>query len=99
MVIRHRGKIKWKPAYFMPEQFKMLREARIEDLKVSKPISDDYQSEEIEKNPISDGIYKKGKNSSLRNLLISLFGKMNQIGVSYTNSNLLMFAAKRYLKS
>lgn len=48
MGIRDRGKMKWQSAFFMPEQMKMIREARREDLKVSKPILDEYQIEEFE---------------------------------------------------
>jgi hypothetical protein len=48
MGIRDRGKMKWQPASFLPDQLRMLREARLEDSKVEKPLLDEYQWEEIE---------------------------------------------------
>ncbi|OIK14576.1 hypothetical protein BIV60_11455 [Bacillus sp. MUM 116] len=47
-MIRDRGKIKWQSAFFMPEHVKMLSEVRKEELKVKKPILDEYQIEEFE---------------------------------------------------
>ncbi|NHM30875.1 YolD-like family protein [Neobacillus terrae] len=48
MGIRGRGKIKWQPASFLPDQLTMIRKARLEDSKVEKPLLDEYQWEEIE---------------------------------------------------
>ncbi|WP_043932036.1 YolD-like family protein [Bacillus sp. EB01] len=50
MGIRDRGKMKWRSAFFMPEQSKLMREARLEDSKVAKPILDEQEWEEIEQN-------------------------------------------------
>jgi len=47
-MIRDRGKIKWQGAFFMPEHVKMLGEIRRDDLKIVKPILDEYQIEEFE---------------------------------------------------
>lgn len=41
-------KIKWQPAFFMPEHVKMLHDIRRDDLKINKPILDEYQIEEFE---------------------------------------------------
>ncbi|WHY65362.1 YolD-like family protein [Neobacillus sp. SuZ13] len=49
-MLRDRGKIKWQSAFFMPEHVKMLHNIGIEDLKVAKPILDEYQIEEFEQN-------------------------------------------------
>ncbi|OCA90525.1 hypothetical protein A8F94_01170 [Bacillus sp. FJAT-27225] len=48
MGIRDRGKMKWRSAFFMPEQSKLMKEARLEDSKVVKPILDEQEWEEIE---------------------------------------------------
>lgn len=48
MVIRDRGKIKWMPAAFLPEQTKLISEALSDLDKLAKPILDEYQIEEIE---------------------------------------------------
>lgn len=50
MGIRDRGKIKWHSAFFMPEHVSMLSDMRREEMKVSKPLLDQYQIEEIEQN-------------------------------------------------
>jgi hypothetical protein len=50
MGIRDRGKMKWRSAFFIPEQVKMLRDARRDDLKIEKPLLDEYQIEEFEQN-------------------------------------------------
>lgn len=50
MGIRDRGKIKWQSAFFMPEHVSMLRDLRREEMKVSKPLLDQNQIEEIEQN-------------------------------------------------
>ncbi|MCM3032843.1 YolD-like family protein [Niallia sp. MER 6] len=48
MAIRDRGKIKWLPAAFLPEQTKSISEALYDLEKSAKPILDEYQIEEIE---------------------------------------------------
>lgn len=48
MAIRDRGKIKWMPAAFLPEQTKLISEALYDLEKLAKPILDEYQIEEIE---------------------------------------------------
>lgn len=48
MAIRDRGKIKWLPAAFLPEQTKLISDALYELEKSTKPILDEYQIEEIE---------------------------------------------------
>ncbi|RVT57420.1 YolD-like family protein [Niallia taxi] len=49
MVIRDRGKIKWLPAAFLPEQKQLISEALYDLSKLAQPILDEYQIEEIEK--------------------------------------------------
>lgn len=46
VMLRDRGRIKWQGAFFMPEHVKMLNEVKRDDLKVAKPILDEYQIEE-----------------------------------------------------
>jgi hypothetical protein len=48
MAIRDRGKIKWNPASFMPEGFAMTREMYKDQARQTKPILDDYQTEEFD---------------------------------------------------
>jgi hypothetical protein len=47
MAIRDRGKIKWAPASFMPEGFAMTREMYRDQARQTKPILDEYQTEEL----------------------------------------------------
>jgi hypothetical protein len=48
-MLKDRGKIKWRGAFFMPEHVKMLKQAQIEDQKVPRPLLDDGQIEEMER--------------------------------------------------
>lgn len=45
--MKERGLKKWQPAFFMPEQIKMLKQIEIEDMKVEKPVLDEYEIQEI----------------------------------------------------
>lgn len=49
MVIRDRGKMKWQGAFFMPEHVKMLREIERDMMRMQKPLLDEYQIEEMER--------------------------------------------------
>ncbi|OHX42363.1 YolD-like family protein [Cytobacillus oceanisediminis] len=49
MTIRDRGKLKWLPAHFMPEHRKMLREIERDMMRMQKPLLDEYQIEEMER--------------------------------------------------
>jgi YolD-like protein len=44
---KDRGLIKWTPAFMMPEQVKLLKQYEIEDMKVRKPVLDEYEIQEI----------------------------------------------------
>lgn len=46
-MIRDRGKIKWQPAHFMPEQTKMLKDMYSDDRKLKRPQLDEQKYEEI----------------------------------------------------
>jgi hypothetical protein len=48
MAIRDRGKIKWNPASFMPEGFAMTREMYKDQARQTKPMLDEYQTEEFD---------------------------------------------------
>ncbi|QED47652.1 YolD-like family protein [Cytobacillus dafuensis] len=48
MGIRDRGIKKFIPAYFMPEQMKMIHDIYKEDEMQTKPIVDEYEIEELE---------------------------------------------------
>lgn len=48
MDIKDRGKIKWQPAHFMPEQVSLLNQMYRDERKQPKQILDDYQIQEIE---------------------------------------------------
>jgi hypothetical protein len=48
-VIRDRGKLKWKSAFFMPQHVSMLKRQEVEDQKVNKPILDEHKIEELDK--------------------------------------------------
>ncbi len=41
-------KLKWQGAFFMPEHVKMMHDAKRDELRVNKPILDEYQIEEYE---------------------------------------------------
>lgn len=49
MAIRDRGKMKWQGAFFMPEHVKMLREIERDMMRMQKPLLDEYQIEEFER--------------------------------------------------
>ncbi|WP_427036660.1 YolD-like family protein [Cytobacillus pseudoceanisediminis] len=49
MTIRDRGMMKWQGAFFMPEHVKMLREIERDMMRVQKPLLDEYQIEEMER--------------------------------------------------
>ncbi|MFD5851125.1 YolD-like family protein [Cytobacillus pseudoceanisediminis] len=49
MAIRDRGKMKWQGAFFMPEHVKMLREIERDMRRMQKPLLDEYQIEEFER--------------------------------------------------
>lgn len=49
MAIRDRGKMKWQGAFFMPEHVKMLREIERDMMRMQKPLLDEYQIEEMER--------------------------------------------------
>lgn len=49
MAIRDRGKLKWQGAFFMPEHVKMLREIERDMQRMQKPLLDEYQIEEFER--------------------------------------------------
>lgn len=46
-MLKDRGKKKWAPAAFMPEHTKLLKDMYYEELKVSMPILDEYEFQEI----------------------------------------------------
>jgi hypothetical protein len=48
MAIRDRGKLKWRPASFMPEGFAMTRAMYKDQERQAKPIIDEYQREEFD---------------------------------------------------
>lgn len=48
MPLKDRGKIKWRPAHFMPEHRAMLKNLEREQLAQSKPKIDEYELEEFE---------------------------------------------------
>jgi hypothetical protein len=45
--VKDRGLKKWTPAFFVPEHVEMIKNAEIEDIKVQKPILDEYEVQEI----------------------------------------------------
>lgn len=47
-MIRDRGKLKWQPAFFMPEHVAMLKGLYIEEQKIQKPILDEHKVEEMD---------------------------------------------------
>lgn len=49
MAIRDRGKMKWQGAFFMPEHVKVLREIERDMMRIQKPLLDEYQIEEMER--------------------------------------------------
>lgn len=49
MAIRDRGKMKWRGAFFMPEHVKMLREIERDMMRTQKPLLDEYQIEDMER--------------------------------------------------
>lgn len=48
MAIRDRGKLKWRPASFMPEGFAMTRAMFKDQERQEKPILDEYEREEFD---------------------------------------------------
>ncbi|MDR7075883.1 hypothetical protein J2Y03_000871 [Neobacillus niacini] len=48
MAIRDRGKMKWRPASFMPEGFAMTRALFKNQERQAKPLLDEYQTEEFD---------------------------------------------------
>jgi hypothetical protein len=50
MAIRDRGKLKWRPASFIPLAFEMQREMFKDQERLSKPILDVYETEEFDQN-------------------------------------------------
>lgn len=46
-MIRDRGRIKWQPASFLPQQFTMLKGIFQDDTKSKKPVLDEQELEEI----------------------------------------------------
>ncbi|MBT2724359.1 YolD-like family protein [Bacillus sp. ISL-46] len=48
MAIRDRGKLKWQPASFMPLAFEMQREMFKDQERMSKPILDEYETDEFD---------------------------------------------------
>jgi hypothetical protein len=50
MAIRDRDKLKWRPASFIPLAFEMQREMFKDQERLSKPLLDEYESEEFDKN-------------------------------------------------
>lgn len=48
MAIRDRGKLKWRPASFIPEGFAMTRAMFKDQERQEKPILDEYQREEFD---------------------------------------------------
>jgi hypothetical protein len=49
MAIRDRGKIKWRPASFMPLGFEMTRAMFKDQERTMKPLLDDYEKEEFDR--------------------------------------------------
>lgn len=49
IAIRDRGKKKWASAFFIPEHVKMLREIERDMMRTQKPILDEYQIEDMER--------------------------------------------------
>ena len=46
-MLHERGKLKWRPAFFMPQQVAMLKQLENEDKKQKKPLLDEQELEEI----------------------------------------------------
>ncbi|MEH7075902.1 YolD-like family protein [Neobacillus drentensis] len=47
-MLRDRGKLKWRSAFFMPEQVTLLRNLMLEQQKVKKPVMDEHKLEELD---------------------------------------------------
>lgn len=69
MAIRDRGKMKWQGAFFMPEHVKMLREIERDMMRMQKPLLDEYQIEDMERqiceamefaNPVKLTVWRDG---------------------------------------
>ena len=61
MAIRDRGKIKWRPASFMPLGFEMNRAMFKDQERTMKPLLDEYEKEQSDRISPSDGIQSFGK--------------------------------------
>lgn len=78
MAIRDRGKIKWRPASFMPLGFEMNRAMFKDQERTMKPLLDDYEKEEFDRSiayamefnlPVKIKVWNEGFTESITGLI------------------------------